>query len=449
MREEELADRLRRSDAVVASSVGSCMGDWRLTAFLAHGGNADVYCAEHVVLGTAAAVKVLRDEGRADRRERFRREARLLSELKSASFPRFFAYGASDGHDYLVEELLEPRVLPSGKQGVRFLLALCDAVGELHQRGIVHCDIKPANILFRPETGEPVLVDLGLAVSPSEDSRGGTLGYSAPEQFLGGVITPAADIHALGVLAERLNLGCRDIIRRATSSIPSERFGSVHEFVRALRRRVWMRKLAWVACGLLIAAVVFAWVSRTPGRPDLPPQADSVPRPGSAVQTSRDSMTELEEHLWPDQRKEFQPESSAEASGDLLLAGQTVVRSEPLRVAAGKTLRVIGPGTLDAVISGGEGSRLWMANCVVLNRSERIFPADPLRYELSGMVYLNFVNADKPEISKAEFDKYFNPYVQPGNEVRYHGPLTLSALARQRKFEYFQRKPLVGVRVGE
>ena len=75
---------------------GTIFGDWRLTAFIGRGGNGEVYCAEHVTLGTPAAVKVLiRDEERA--KERFMREAKLLAKMKSKSFPRFFAYGEASG----------------------------------------------------------------------------------------------------------------------------------------------------------------------------------------------------------------------------------------------------------------------------------------------------------------------------------------------------------------
>ena len=82
---------------------GTIFGDWRVTAFIGRGGNGEVYCAEHVSLGTPAAVKVLvRDEPRA--KERFVREAKLLSELKSASFPQFYSYGEANGCPYLIIE---------------------------------------------------------------------------------------------------------------------------------------------------------------------------------------------------------------------------------------------------------------------------------------------------------------------------------------------------------
>ena len=156
---------------------GTIFGDWRLMAFIGHGGNGEVYCAEHVTLGTPAAVKVLiRDDERA--KIRFEREAKLLAKLKSSAFPRFFAYGAINGTAYLAMELLEPGELPTGDRAVAtFLLKVCDAVGELHALGYVHRDIKPSNILWRSvgsrvprDRGRagraslpvPVLADLGL-----------------------------------------------------------------------------------------------------------------------------------------------------------------------------------------------------------------------------------------------------------------------------------------------
>ena len=96
---------------------GAVFGNWRVTAFIGKGGSGEVYRAVHVSLGTSAAVKVLvRNESRA--RERFVREARLLSELKSASFPQFFEYGEANGFLYLAMELLEPGDLPSGDREV-------------------------------------------------------------------------------------------------------------------------------------------------------------------------------------------------------------------------------------------------------------------------------------------------------------------------------------------
>ena len=147
---------------------GTVFGDWRVTAFVGRGGNGEVYCAEHVALGIPAAVKVLmRDGDRA--KARFAREAELLAKMKSKAFPRFFAYGEANGVSYLAMELLEPGELPAGDRAVaKFMLKVCEAVGELHALGYVHRDIKPGNILWRMgvsrscATAEPVLTDLGL-----------------------------------------------------------------------------------------------------------------------------------------------------------------------------------------------------------------------------------------------------------------------------------------------
>ena len=96
---------------------GTTFGDWRLTAFIGRGGNGEVYCAEHASLGTPAAVKVLmREDERA--KARFTREAKLLANLKSDAFPRFYAYGEANGHPYLAMELLEPGELPTGERAI-------------------------------------------------------------------------------------------------------------------------------------------------------------------------------------------------------------------------------------------------------------------------------------------------------------------------------------------
>ena len=261
---------------------GTIFGDWRVTAFIGRGGNGEVSCAEHVTLGTPAAVKVLvREEERA--KARFTREATLLSSLKSDAFPRFFAYGEANGHLYLAMELLEPGDLPTGDKAVsHFLLKVCDAVAELHAHGYVHRDIKPSNILRRTGTtgvspvAMPVLADLGLVKDvsafdsghpPSDVTIGGvgTPGYGAPEQMERGEATVASDIHALGILADH----CFDgkpprawsrIIQRATSSLPAQRYPSVAAFARAIRSRHRIRHLA-IACAIAAAVIAATWTS--------------------------------------------------------------------------------------------------------------------------------------------------------------------------------------------
>ena len=265
-------------DATGRFPPGTLFGDWRVTAFIGRGGSGEVYCAEHVTLGTPAAVKVLvRGDERA--KTRFLREAKLLAGLKSEAFPRFFAHGEANGHPYLAMELLEPGDLPKGERAIaRFLLKVCGAVDELHAQGLVHRDIKPSNILWRTgvsrsrATAVPVLADLGLVkdVTTSDARRPtsdvtiggvGTPGYGAPEQMERGEATLTADIHALGVLADRCFGGhppraWARIIERATSSIPDRRYPSVAAFARAIRRRHLILKtsMAVAFLGILAAA---------------------------------------------------------------------------------------------------------------------------------------------------------------------------------------------------
>lgn len=386
---------------------GERFGDWMVTGFLAAGGSAEVYCAEHVVLKTPAALKVLTEPLTDARKVRFFGEARLLAELKSMAYPRFHAYGDRDGLPYLVEELLEPRDLPVGDKGrAEFLLALCDGLGELHAKGLVHRDLKVANILFR-KNGSPVIVDLGLSKSSAVrlapgtgvsivDGKAvgvGTPEYAAPEQFIGGDVTPATDIHALGVLAQKLMpadaggfdaAAWRRIIWRATSSIPSERYQTVAVFARAIRRRHWLKYIVMGVTAAVVMSLLGWWAYAVFG-PKFP--------------------TELK------------------------LAGRSVIRSDFVRLEPGKTYRVIGPGLLDAHITGPDSARLWLTNCTFLNRADKTFPSVGLKYELAGGVFLDFVDAQRPA-DDGEVGRHVKGLEGNRNSIRFGPPNTLRELMR-------------------
>lgn len=268
-------------------SCGERVGDWTIRAFLGRGGSAEVFRAENVVTGIVGALKVLyRTDDRS--RERFRREARIIAETRSAAFPLFYGVGECDGRFYIAEELLEPITLPSDDTAVaRYILGVAAGVEVLHRRGFVHRDLKPGNVLMRPATGESVLIDMGLAKGGEDapqmhgeplsvvDGHAvgvGTPGFSAPEQFTGGKVSAATDIHALGVLVDACFKGkppkaWADIIRRSTSSIPGQRYASVTEFVRAVRRRHATRHLiAAIAVVLFIAGTVVVLYPRVTKR---------------------------------------------------------------------------------------------------------------------------------------------------------------------------------------
>ena len=386
-----------------AFAAGTAFGDWRLTAFIAKGGTAEVYCAEHVVLGTPAAVKVLSEPLTDSRKARFLREAKLLAELKSSAFPSFLGYGETNGRPYIAEELLEPGELPTGDRArAKYLLALCNGLKELHARGVVHRDLKPANILFR-KTGEPVIVDFGLAKSvdmpiiPDGVSivDGKTVGvgtpeYAAPEQFTGGDITPASDIHALGVLTKKLIssssgrnsrggdipvAACwRHIIRRATSSIASERYQSVDAFATAIRHRHWLRNVMGICIlGLSLAIIGFA-VANLP-------------------QMLVDPFTAEFRHEGNEDGREVY---SLELGGRWLHVGadQRVTLKGPA------LYKVKGPGGLYANVDGVADVEIEVGLASFYNETEIPVKDSSIKYRMSGnavLIFSRLYNEDAPD----------------------------------------------------
>ena len=189
-----------------------------------------------------------------------------------------------------------------------------------HSHGIVHRDIKPDNVLFR-KGGAPVLIDLGLVkdvrggtsaargappVPPGISLSGvGTPGWSAPEQFDRGEATPASDVHALGVLADacfggRPPRAWRGIVRRATSSLPAERFPDVASFARAIRLRHAGRWAAAVAVLAAVAAVVLSGGRAEP--PARPAEPSAAPDSAARFRAREASREERWAPFWQDFR---------------------------------------------------------------------------------------------------------------------------------------------------
>ena len=435
---------------------GAVFGNWHVTAFIGKGGSGEVYRAVHVSLGTSAAVKVLvRDEPRA--KERFAREARLLSELKSASFPQFLEYGEANGFFYLAMELLEPGDLPSGDREVAgFLRQVCDAVAELHARGIVHRDIKPTNILWRMggtrpvASAVPVLADLGLAKDIATSKIGnpisditlggvGTPGYGAPEQMERGEASVASDIHALGVLADRCFDGeppktWRRIIERATSSIPERRYQSVAALVKSIQRRNLVRR-SWTTLAVLLltglSAAFAALLYKRYGGEEL--QWWRI--------RSREPIVSVEKKYVPYKnpvsgRKGYRivMQTNTVEGVVIRLNGKTVSFAKPISPEPGE-YRIIGPGRLDADISGPSNTVVRLKGCVLNNLTAAGYRKNKVNYVLEGDAYLNFANLDEDyRIRKCiwHFDGLLNG---DGGDVAFRGPLTREELSRKRQAE--------------
>src|SRR6476646_963947 len=205
---------------------GLLLGDrYSLTSRIASGGMGDVWAADDHVLARSVAVKVLRP-GTDDEEvfaRRFRSEALYTANLCHPNIATVFDYGEDDNLAYLVMELVpgEPLSALVQREGalepdrVRAIMGQAAlALGAAHEAGVVHRDVKPANILVMPD-GTVKLTDFGIA--RAVDGSGhtqtgevlGTPHYLSPEQALGEPATGASDLYALGVVAHELLTGRR------------------------------------------------------------------------------------------------------------------------------------------------------------------------------------------------------------------------------------------------
>lgn len=295
-----------RNPAARLLAEGDAVGDWTVGGFVGRGGSAEVYCARHRTLQKTAVLKVLHRAEPAQK-ERFRREARFLMGVPGPSFPAIFGVGElPDGRPWMALEMLEEYPLPSADADVaRYLLEVAAGVAVLHARGYVHRDLKPANILRREIGGHAVLIDFGLiksidgptvpvadGLSVADDGRAvgaGTPGYAAPELFAGGEATPAVDVYALGMIADRCFGGhppraWTRIVAKATQSLPRLRYPGMEAFMRAVRHR---HRPARLAVAALVAAGLLAVGNGLFARGKAPPPADvqTVPAAAPAKET--------------------------------------------------------------------------------------------------------------------------------------------------------------------
>ena len=204
-------------------------GRYRLTELLGQGGMSDVYRATDERTGLTVAVKVVRS-GDPEFARRLAQEARALERLEHPGLVRLLDTGVSGAQAYLVMEFVEgstlARILGRGPlsptETARIGVALAGALSYAHARGIVHRDVKPANILVKAD-GEARLGDFGVArlVDASTMTMAGTtLGtaaYMAPEQLEDHQVGPGADIWSLGIVLLECLTG-----RRVYDGTPSE-----------------------------------------------------------------------------------------------------------------------------------------------------------------------------------------------------------------------------------
>ncbi|MCC6624601.1 MAG: sigma 54-interacting transcriptional regulator [Deltaproteobacteria bacterium] len=206
------------------------------------------------VLGREVALKLARARGTggtADRAHdaRVAAEFALLAELEHPGVVRALDLGRAGASWWMTSEIVEGQRLDRWAAGPgasaealeRLVVDLLGTLGWLHGRGLVHGDLKPANVLVTTIGGAawPVLIDFGLAGAFGGDALGGTRGYLAPELLAGAAPTPASDLYALGVTLRALAPSSPELVRRAEACLapaPAARPASAHAAAALLGR---------------------------------------------------------------------------------------------------------------------------------------------------------------------------------------------------------------------
>ena len=226
---------------------GARLGPYEIIAPLGAGGMGEVYKAKDTRLDRVVAVKVLPGRHAEDpaMRERFEREARMVSALAHPSICALYDVGEQEGTHFLVMEYMEGETLAARlargplplDQALRVAAEIAVALAAAHRRGIVHRDLKPGNVMLTK--GGPKLLDFGLAklhaashgildlagletVSGPLTEAGaivGTLHYMAPEQLEGREVDARSDVFAFGCLLYEMVSGSRAFEGKSQASV--------------------------------------------------------------------------------------------------------------------------------------------------------------------------------------------------------------------------------------
>jgi tetratricopeptide (TPR) repeat protein len=272
--------------------VGDRIGSWRLAEKLASGGMGAVYRAERADghFEQQAAIKLLRGVPTEHTLALLTAERQILAGLQHPHIARLLDGGATPGgQPYLVMEFVDGIAIDRWcaerrlrlKARLRLFRNVCRAVAFAHQRLVVHCDLKPSNVLVRAD-GAPVLLDFGIAraldrtIERSPDAYY-TPGYASPEQMVGAPISVASDVYSLGLILFELVSG-----RKARLDAEDR---TVTQLSRGLRRA---SELAGEQC---------AWRRELRGDIDAIIQRATAQHPGLRYASADALAADIERHL--------------------------------------------------------------------------------------------------------------------------------------------------------
>lgn len=252
----------RTAPATGGARVGDVIGHWRIAAQLAEGGMGRLFRVERDDghFAQTAALKLLKGAPGPELLAHFTRERQLLAHLNHPHIARLLDGGATAaGEPWLVMEYVDGvhidewcrRQRPARAELLALLLTVCAAVAFAHRQLVLHCDLKPSNVLVDRE-GRPVLLDFGIARlldagdpgprSTATAPKALTPRYASPEHRAG-IVSTSSDVYSLGVVfAELLQAaGVRDgeldaIAARAAQADPRDRYPSVEALADDLQR---------------------------------------------------------------------------------------------------------------------------------------------------------------------------------------------------------------------
>jgi serine/threonine protein kinase len=257
---------------------------YRIVREIARGGMGVVYEAEDVELRRRVAIKVLASELASEHAvEHMRNEARTIAKLEHPGIvPLHDAGLLPDGRLWYAMKLVRGRRLdelnaPTAEL-LRVFLRICEAVSFAHANSIVHCDLKPENVMLG-DFGEVLVMDWGVAreTGTSETMIAGTRGFMSPEQEQGAIVDASTDVFALGamlraILPSNLPRALAAICAKASAPAKDDRYATVRALasdianwlddqpVTAYRENVIERAGRWLSRNRALVTIVLAYL---------------------------------------------------------------------------------------------------------------------------------------------------------------------------------------------